>query len=173
MSTGLPHQIQVKKAVANAMRLEGSLKIASLTRLSASLLKDEGEVSARLDFDRGADRRANVHGSLDADLVMLCQRCMSEMIHHAHVELALQLVPAEYAADSEEEAVEYSDDQLQVHELIEDEMILALPLVPMHENAQDCEQSEVPQSYLRHDEVSERNPFAALKQLKLNSTSTR
>ncbi len=173
MSSGLPVHIQVKKAVANAIGLEGELNISSLTRLHTSLLKPEGKVSVKLDFNRGEDKRAWLRGSLRADLIMQCQRCMGEMIYPLNAELALKLVNSDSDSKDEDESIEFVDDQLLLHEVIEDELILALPVVPMHENVEECDGSQMLQEYMKQDADNERNPFAVLKQLKPNSTSTR
>ena len=173
MSSGLPVYIQVQKAVANAMRLEGTLELSSLTRLHASLLRQDGKVNARLDFGRQEDGVARIQGQLQSDLVLQCQRCMGEMNYHLDSTVSLRLLRHAMGNEDEEEAIEISEDTLQVHELIEDELILALPALAVHEDSTECEQSQVPQKYLGQDAHDEQNPFAVLAQLKTDSTSTR
>ncbi len=173
MSSGLPLQIQVQKAVAKAMCLEGTLNLTRLKRLQRSLMGSQGDVKIKLSFERGQDKHAYVHGNLESDLVMQCQRCMGEMIYHLDTELSLQLVKADAESESEADSVEVIDGQLLLHEFIEDEMILALPVVPMHESVLDCEEGQTLQKYLKQEAEGERNPFAILQQLKPNSTSTR
>lgn len=175
MSSGLPVQIQVQKAVAKAMLLEGTLKLSGMSRLQQSLLSDKGEVNVQLEFGRGQDKRAYVRGHFTTDLVMQCQRCMGKMTYHLDTDTALHLVRADAEIEEDTESVEITDGQLLLHEFIEDELILALPVVPMHESASECEQSQMLLKYMEQPADSEQkeNPFAVLKQLKPNSTSTR
>jgi uncharacterized protein len=74
---------------------------------------------------------------VDGAMQLVCQRCLDSLEWPLHLEVQLELV----ASDAELEAVDDRDDiecvvagrDMSVAALIEDEVLLALPMVPKHE----------------------------------------
>ncbi len=149
--------------------LEGTLPVSRLDRLHDLLTEVSGEVVYRLQGVLGESSeslrgqwllRLEVKGLLPLE----CQRCLKAIPHELAVENLLQPVP-EGSELSQDELEDDSRDflplpmagTLDVAELVEDEILLSLPVAPRH---QSC---GLPGA----DEAGERiSPFAALSGLK-------
>jgi DUF177 domain-containing protein len=121
--------------------LNGELELGKLTRLVGMLNSDAGSVRASLRFGQ---RR---HGGLGAELgyrasvELTCQRCLEPFRYDfaGRVRLVLAdaksmpaMVPEGY------EPFELEDGRLSPARLIEDELIVSIPLVPKHARLADC-----------------------------------
>jgi len=99
---------------------------------------------------------------LEADVVLCCQRCLSDVVCPVESQIRLLLVregdelPDEDLAEDDFDPV-HANRNLDVLALVEDELLLSLPLSPMHE---DCSMSAGKQ---QDNLVS---PFAMLGKLK-------
>ena len=106
------------------------------------------------------------------DLPMLCQRCLTEVVEPVQAERTFVFVADEATAEaldeeSEEDVLVLSRD-FGALSLVEDELILALPLVPRHEVCPQTMPDAVEDEAF--EEASQRpNPFAKLAVLKKGS----
>ncbi len=136
----------------------------------------QGEVRYALEFDRDALQVPFVELRIDAALPLLCQRtlqCFEQPIQVLQ-RLALLQEDDHDAADGGMEAIEAglppdyeplllpADGMLDPVALIEDELILAIPVVPVSPGSQ-AQAREWPVS---EQEAAKANPFAALERLK-------
>lgn len=169
MSTNLPETVDAVRMLSGRRCFEGSLPIAAFVRFADALERNEGDVTFALEFGRDAlgvdflDIRASCTPWLT------CQRTLEPFQHPLDVVQRLGLIKREADEAGLPEGYEpllLSDDrQLQLRELIEDELILALPLVPAKADA------ELPEQYAQAavlDDEPKPNPFAALSALKKN-----
>lgn len=152
---------------------EGRVELAGLGRLADSLAGSEGLVRYRLAFDRDHRGRPCVTGHLVGSLPLQCQRCLQ--VFALDVERDWRVVLLAEAAeeallDEGEDARLVSDRGMPLAELIEDELILAVPLVPKHPAGAAC---ELPAGAIVGDEPpaeeldeAKDNPFAELSRLK-------
>lgn len=165
--------------------LDGRLAVSTLPRLVQSLSTDDAEAIAAyhvdyvLDFGVDEGGVPSVTGTMQTVLPIECQRCMETMEFPVNVNIRLALVKSRQAAQQLPENYDpllvSADEEISVESIIEDELILALPQVAMHET-KDCPKGE---SFLNTgDGTAEggtapqrENPFAMLAQLK-NSQST-
>jgi uncharacterized protein len=141
-----PKRLDLRVFSRDAGTLQGEAPLALLQRLAPSLLPPgTGEVASpvcwRVDGAmrpvRGGEPELWLHVTARAAVVLECQRCLQPMAQVLQVDRHLRFV------DGEDEAArldENSDDDvlalppsLDLPALIEDELILALPLVPRHE----------------------------------------
>jgi uncharacterized protein len=163
MSVALPERVDASRMVQARRTFEGKLPIASFQRLRGSLAAVEGEASYDLEFGKDELGVAYLAVRVDADLPLTCQRTLEVYRQPVHVDQRLGLIGEE----SEEAALPPGYEPLLVPDgmvdpaaVIEDELILALPVVPLKPGA--------PLEW--HDEgieeQSEPNPFAALAKLK-------
>ncbi|HEX5121680.1 MAG TPA: YceD family protein [Rhodanobacteraceae bacterium] len=169
MSVALPERVDASRMVQARRTFEGKLPIASFQRLRGSLAavengaNVEGEASYDLEFGKDELGIAYLAVRVDADLPLTCQRTLEVFRQPVHVEQRLGLIGEE----SEEAALPPGYEPLLIPDgmvdpaaVIEDELILALPVVPLKPGA--------PLEW--HDEgveeESEPNPFAALAKLK-------
>lgn len=168
MSGGLPARIEVSRAAAKGLSLEGQLPLKILNRVAGLLSDSSGAVSYRLSF--GGDPRGAVRlqGLLTGEVKLTCQRCLKPMDWVFELPLALQLVRSEAEeAASQEDCLLVQDDALNPRELIEDELILALPSAPKHGDPAGCG-AVAAQAVAGPAQEPEpvRRPFAELAKLK-------
>jgi uncharacterized protein len=143
-------------------QLRGSLQVGSLDRLAGQVL--DGVVEFTL--MGGSDRRGPVLDlSISGELKLACQRCLEPMPWRCEVSSRLRLVlpgqpwPDEALEDDESDAIE-AEQALDVYGLVEEEILLAMPLAPRHEG---CDSPGKPVS------AGEKSPFAALAAIKRGS----
>lgn len=143
-----PEHTDSTKLFARSGSLSAVLPLVRLERLVASLA-DPGaavgcEVLVDLDFGHDDEGRRRLHGSLQTSVKQLCQRCLRPMQQDLHCNLDLLVLDSEEEFKRLPDATAVSTDivvdetgELDVLALVEDELLLSLPLVPMHEDA-DC-----------------------------------
>lgn len=126
-----------------------------------------GEVRERL----GGSSQVWLHLQADAEFPAVCQRCMQPMDVPLKVNRWFRFVADEAAAeqqddDSEEDLLVLSR-EFALHELIEDELLLEMPLVPRHEQCPvDVKMAAGEESL--EEPVRASNPFAALADFRLH-----
>ena len=142
--------------------LEGALPVTELGRLHDLLAEVRGEIVFRLSGFLDERQRPVLRLEVSGSLPLACQRCLEVVHHELAVDGLLQLVSPE-ADLSQDELEDDTRDflplagELKVAELIEDEILLALPVAPRHEK---CGLPGATKSGERD------NPFAALAALK-------
>ena len=150
--------------------IEGVYPISKLARLSQTLSSNEGFVTARLEFGQCAGF-ACLKGRVSATLSVECQRCLKPMQAKVKGSFKFALVNSEDDFELLPEELEpylIEGEEQSIIELIEDELLLSLPMVTVHEK--DCsdymskQNSKVKAAILAEKEAS--HPFAALKALK-------
>ncbi|MDN5863728.1 MAG: YceD family protein [Gammaproteobacteria bacterium] len=121
--------------------LEGRFDAAALDpRLAGALDRDEvtGEVRYALDFQRLANGEVGVRGAIRARLGACCQRCLEPFELQVSAGPRLQVSSTDERAEPEEGWEPGDPDPSPtLGALIEDELLLALPLSPRHPEA-DC-----------------------------------
>ena len=182
MSTVLPDHIDPWRAAKNGLSFAGELPLTRFPRLLEVGIVDEGETSAhvtyRLDFGRDAQRGTVLEGWARLRLRLLCQRCLSDVWLDLDAPLALRLVRVEANAKGSEndyEALVVTDDSLDPFELIEDELLLAIPPFPRHPVGEcqapepasgDGSAASEPDRPSAEEPERAPNPFAVLERLK-------
>jgi uncharacterized protein len=144
--------------------LENSININDLSRLKPLVLEPYGSVAYSLTFGLDAQNVANITGMVKTDINVICQRCLNpfliEIRNEVKIGLAfnddeLRLLPEPY------EPMLVNEDTLSLLELVEDEVLLSVPMAPAHMEA-DCPAGTLIE---KHKAVKE-NPFAVLKTMK-------
>lgn len=149
----------------------GRLPLAVMARLRDLLADTEGEARFALEFGHDALQVPFAELRVDADLPLICQRSLQRFLQPVTVAQRFALVRG---IDGDEEDVEASllpdyevlqlsdDGMLRPAELVEDELILAVPLVPTMPGSESV-QRDWP---VQREEEARANPFAALASLK-------
>jgi uncharacterized protein len=133
-----------------------------LERLHDLLVEVVGEVTFRLRGFKGERGEPMLQLEISGLLPLVCQRCLDAVPYDLDVDSQLELVP-EGAELSEDELEDDTRDflpverELDVAELVEDEILLALPVAPRHEKC------GLPGAADAGERI---NPFAALSGLK-------
>ncbi len=151
--------------------ISGSLSLTDLPRL-AKLLESGGSAEFELNFSRDESRRVQVNGRITAELVLQCQRCLGAVSMLAEREIHLVVVDGLDEAEQLPAAVDplliEENTRLRLHDLLEDELILALPQAAMHKQ-DECRavtQHIIELEPADEDGVDRANPFAELAKLK-------
>ena len=152
--------------VAARRRVEGRLPLSALTRLADSLVDTRGEVVYALQFDTDTFKVPYVELQAETALPLLCQRTLQRFELPVRIEQRLGLIrdEADEAAlpPGYEPLLVPDDGMVHAAELVEDELILAVPVVPVSPGTEAMEQDwPAPE-----EEVERANPFAALAALK-------
>ena len=152
--------------VAARRGFTGRLPLSSMPRLRDALAGDQGEVAFALQFDRDALQVPYVELRIDAGLPLLCQRTLQRFVFPVALVQRLGLIrdEADEAALPEgyEPLLLAQDGGLRPVELVEDELILAVPVVPVAPGSESIER-DWPVSA---EEEVRANPFSALAALK-------
>ena len=168
MSATLPPVVDAWRMVTARRCFEGELKLAKFSRLRSSLVDTEGECRFGIEFGRDELHQAFVDVSVRARLPLQCQRTLARYLHTVEVHQRLGLVTAEAQEAALPEEVEPllvpESGELRPLDVIEDELILALPVVPIDPDSTEpdlgWDGDEV------EDEDEKPHPFAALAGLK-------
>jgi uncharacterized protein len=116
--------------------LTGEWPIADLSRLAGSLASDAGVVHYRIRGKVAAGRPA-LELEVSAEVQMICQRCLGPCTQAvaSHGLLPIARDENQLAAwERDDPLVDalLADPQLDVQTLVEDEILLSLPVVPRH-----------------------------------------
>lgn len=171
MSSRLPEFIDPRRLASQGGRYSGTVELGDLPRLSGALVDTAGVAEFNLEFYRDNRKRARIKGQIQADLVLECQRCLGAMVLpvSAVLDLAVIQVPEEAERLPEScDPVWVEEDTLRLLDLVEDELILAIPQVPRHE-PDTCRmasvnplQGETADQEQEDDASDKPNPFAVL-----------
>ena len=163
----LPQHINILRLAEYAVNFHGSLLIKDMQRLAPSLHSEEGEVVVNLDL--GSDEGTRFcRVQLKTKVTLPCQRCMEPFSYEIISDFLHGIVNSEREAETLAEHYEpiiVQDGLLIVQDMIEDELILKLPIVPMHPQG-ECK-VKLPltdSSWVKEEE--KQSPFKVLKLLK-------
>src|SRR5262249_31766268 len=138
---------------------QGSLPISEFRRLRDLLATDAGEVRYEVHGQRDARGRPALRVGVQGTLQLKCQRCLEALAFAVDESELLVLAAAQDEIDAQPADVEAPDmvvasDEMAVRDLVEDQLILALPYAPRHEG---CEAGAA------GEEGGRTSPFAGLR----------
>lgn len=150
---------------------QGSLPLASMPRLRGSLAATDGAVDFDLEFDKDDLGVAHLRVRADAWLPLTCQRTLEVFRLPVHVDARLGLIAQEAdeaALPGGYEPLLTADGTVSLADVVEDELILALPAVPVKPGAEHAVPAFA--DVAQDDEDGSDNPFAVLHNLKHKKT---
>jgi uncharacterized protein len=117
--------------------LTGALPIRDFPRLRDWLAKHEGEVAYEVEGMRDERGRPALRLKVRGRLELRCQRCLEALAFEVEADEVLVLAGTQAEIDAEPADVDAADrvvaaKEMPVRELVEDELILALPYAPRH-----------------------------------------
>ncbi len=156
--------------------LEGVFPLAEMARLLESVQTAHGEVSVSLEFGVDVEGVRYMRGRLRAAVELECQRCLDGMAFPIDSEFALALVRNMVEAEnlpSHYEPLLLDGEPLFLRDVIEDELLLALPIVAKHAEGV-CELALAADvladgTETEHDSTEKPNPFSVLADLKIDA----
>ncbi|MFV8782749.1 YceD family protein [Microbulbifer sp. SA54] len=155
--------------------MKGIVPQDSLPRLMSSVESVVGEVFAELEFGRDLQRNQMAEGRLQLEVQLLCQRCLQPVTEEIQADFNWGFVWSEEQGKSLPKSLDpviQDGDELDLYQVLEDEILLNLPMVAFHE--EEC----VPRGEFRSGEGSseaveqQENPFKVLEQLKGSSNKS-
>lgn len=168
MSNRLPEFIEPLWLAESGRSLSGHLPVRGLRRLAESLSGTDGEVEVSMDFGVDEQGRPRLLGNLFVEVEVLCQRCLEIMRLPLRLDLLLGLVTSDAeGADLPEnmEPLVVSGKPMSLADIVEDELILGLPLVPVHPPGACSARTEYT-TPAEGEEQPVKGPFAALAALR-------
>jgi len=152
MPDGASKLRDVKQLSDAGAAFEYELAVAQLPgfplRQGAGVSTGEGTVRARLRFGREQGWPA-AQVALEAELEMTCQRCLRTMPVRVETDASVLLVESEQAAERGPEGAETflaAEGRLSIAALVAEELMLALPIVPLHASETQCLPADSPPS---------------------------
>lgn len=165
----IPPHVDPRKLADRGTTLQGELLLADLKRLCDPLSDDVGTVQAKFVFERDERKSVVIHSFIDTEVKMVCQRCLELVTLPIHSECSYAVVKEGANTQSLPkgyDVLELGEDPLDLQSLIEEELLLALPIVPAH-HPEECQQpAGANEPEPSEDEVTRSNPFSVLAQLK-------
>lgn len=171
---------QVKAFARDGLSLKGQQALSFFERLSemsltqteptAEMTLVDWEIVGELEPVAGGDDQIFLHLTAAVSLPMQCQRCMGAVQIALVSKQSFRFVPDEATAEAEDDESEEDllvlTSELDVWELIEDELIMSVPIVPKHSVCPTSVPMSVSDESFEAALADRPNPFAALAELK-------
>lgn len=165
MSPDLPLRIEPKRLARAGETIAGQYAIHGMQRLGELLHDTTGKVTFRLEFSFDDERNIPlIKGGIEALVNIPCQRCLAGMAFKISNPVYLGITTSRtgsLALPEECEPLQLEEESIALQGLIEDELILALPISAMH-NTDECKATELLNAI---NDKSRSSPFAALDKL--------
>lgn len=132
----LPEYIDPLHLADKRSVLRGQIPLHSLDRLADMLYSDAGAVAVELFFGREG-RLAKIEGQIKAVLLLKCQNCLEAVEWPVDSMVKLGIVSSIDQADRLPEDYEpllVEEADIPLKDIIEDELLLALPAFPKHQH---------------------------------------
>ncbi|AUH00418.1 23S rRNA accumulation protein YceD [Pectobacteriaceae bacterium CE70] len=166
----LPLTLDAVRTAQKRLDYVGIYTAEQVMRVAESVVSVDSDIEAVLSFSIDNQRLAVINGSADVAVTLLCQRCNKPFKHQVHATFCFSPI----INDEQAEALPEVYEPIEVNEfgevdllaMIEDEIILSLPIAPVHDS-EHCEVSDADMIFGKLPEEAEKpNPFAVLASLK-------
>ena len=168
----IPRTVDPTRAAQKRLDFDGIIQVSLFKRLTESVEGVKRDAQVSLSFDLDEQRLVVISGKANIEVGLECQRCNEVFAHESEVHFTYTPYRGE---ETEEEAPEEYDlvdlneyGEVDLIQLVEDEFILNLPQIAMHDEA-DCSVDsdnmvfgEIPEEIVEEKP----NPFDVLKSLK-------
>tara|TARA_Y100001935_G_scaffold255670_1_gene271178 strand:- start:17819 stop:18328 length:510 start_codon:yes stop_codon:yes gene_type:complete len=163
----LLQQAELKSLCERSELFSGTVVLESMPRLAPLLAKTDLSAAYSLSFGQDSEKRLVISGNVSTKLKLKCQRCMEDL--DFSIELTFCLSPIKTAKESDSLPEKYdpllmNSDWIAPMDIIEDELILAIPSAPKHEE-EDCAVS-LRDLKVKDSLVKKESPFAILAKMK-------
>lgn len=171
----IPAYVDVRKVFDQEAEFSGPVDLDRLPRFSDCLATTQCQIWANLRFCINDTGRRVILGDISATAEVTCQRCLEPVSIDLRDEIKLAVLDNEEQLDSLEGRWDpwiTEDPKIQLASLVEEQLMLCLPLVSYHPDP-NCVEAlgyKQPQSAADTEEsgAGTENPFAVLKVLKQN-----
>lgn len=172
MSGGLPANIDPVRLADQGVRLAGTIPLRRMKRLLTYCRSDEGLVSVDLVFGHDSERHIRtINGLVTTRITTTCERCLEEMMLDLLGSVELLVYTAGQEILEDQENILIASESVSLDELVENELILAIPMMPAHQADKCAAKYVVAEPDPDHSapvqgDGNESLPFAALAKLK-------
>ncbi len=160
-----PQLINPLRLAKNKEQMKGSFSLDKFTRLNGILKDNHGEVQYSLYFDFDASGLCLITSNIDTEILLNCQRCLEPV----NIQIRKRAILGLYRnleefdkLESNYEPIQLDEELISLEPLIEEEILLAIPLAPSHGN-KNCITGEAAKKIKKKNKE---NPFSVLKNLK-------
>lgn len=166
MSRDVPDHVPLEKATQAGRLIVGELAVKRLPRLQgvvAQQRSDEEKLKVTLQFGRDEEKRPVVEVGVTGAVMLTCQRTLQPFLCRLESLSTVALVTSEHEAESLPEGLEpvlCEQGQVGIIELVEEEVLLALPLRPVSPESAPIQ--AVSETAAAHDR---QRPFAEVEAL--------
>jgi uncharacterized protein len=157
----LPGQIEPIGLADVGRSFRGELPLTAFERLAPLLADSEGSLRVQLRFHLDERCIRVLEGEIEGCLQLVCQRCLQALGFPLELSFKLGIVSAEADIDRLPDGYEpllVSGNPLGSVDVVEDEILLAIPAVPVHAH---CDSG-----YRNRQKPETDNPFSILEKLK-------
>ena len=168
----LPQLADARKLATSAALFEGDIALEQLPRVCEVLADSAGVVSYRLLFGFDDEGYLTIEGRMSATVSLFCERCLQAMPQPIESTFTLAVVASDEQANQLPERYEplvLVDGIVNAATIIEDEVLLCLPIVALHSERECARQkgfTTQDSGYERAASAAKVNPFDALGVLK-------
>lgn len=176
----LPEIVKPFKLARQNARLVGFVPLSAFENLVLSVASSSDDHTVRVDviFETGPGGVALMTGKLSATVPLQCQRCLEPVTLEMSSEIRLAIFEQEVdegALPEGYEPLQAESEQVRLVDLIEQELILVAPLIPVHDT---CEMIAMPDQEMMIEEPLEaepqkESPFAGLSDLLAKNDASR
>jgi uncharacterized protein len=146
-------------------QMHGEVRVAQLTRLTDSLFDTGGNLKFTLAGSGDAEHRPRLSLKVEGEINLRCQRCLGSLAYPVAVDSDLLVLTGEAGGETAEidelDGVAAGPD-IEVRALVEDEVLLAIPIAPRHP------EGECSAAVKTTQDDSAASAFAVLAKLKQN-----
>lgn len=144
----------------------GVVPVDQLNRLAPLLASKQGELDVELEFNIDERRIRTLKGRIKGEVSLVCQRCLDTLSFPLDLGFRLGII------NSDDETVQLPEgyepmlvtgNPLRTFDVIEDEVLLAIPSIPIHEGLEQCQAQT---DHVNKPVPEKDNPFAILEKLK-------
>lgn len=172
----LPPSVAPRKLVNMGVSMEGVIPPESVVRLGQAVEAVLDPVEVSLYFGRDERPEKVVTGRAVTRVNLRCERCLAAFGAPLHADIAVAVVWSEEEAFRLPASLDpwlVTEDDADLVAMVEDELLLALPIVALHPSEADCEAPAMSYGPEQSGDTSEppqgeqrENPFSILEQLK-------
>ncbi len=170
LSGEMPETVNFKRQVELNRVYVGDYPLVKFARLKEVLENVDGQVTARIEFGRSVGF-ACVKANVSANLLLKCQRCLEPLETEVSGSFKFALVRSDDEVEllpAEFEPFWLDGEDQSIIDLVEEELLLCLPMVTLHEDACSSymkKQNKKAKAAIEAEKESS-HPFAALKSFK-------
>ncbi len=169
----IPAYVDTRKIFLQQGDIRGQLSLERLPRFINCLADEKGSVTIDLKFRLNDARQGLISGRLQAEVNVICQRCLEPLAIQLADDIRLAVVKDEDAAKQLESELDpwiCQDHKLNLAELVEEQLILCMPLVSYHDGGECINRKNYVSGESKGNEeaksASAESPFSVLMSLK-------